>query len=284
MARIIDWFIAEKLGLTKMPEYLPTVVTSFLVFTFIHRIVAPSVSRIVAPVSYGAIKTARTRNTWGIHFTSQINVVLLVSLSLWCMKTSTQDGSDHLDKAFGWDNHAGFTNAIAVGYFLWDALDSILNFIDTGYVIHGFACLAIYSLSFRPFSAYYAVRCLMWEASTFFLNNHWFLDKMNLTGSTLQLVNGICLLVTFFCVRIIYGGIMSYRFFATLRHVSQDLPSIYLFVYTAGNLTLQGLNWYWLTKMVAALRKRFNGDAKRSAKLMNNTDVTARANGNGYRK
>lgn len=39
-----------------------------------------------------------------------------------------------------------------------------------------------------------------------------------------------------------------------------------------------------LTKMVAALRKRFNGDAKRSAKLMNNTDVTARANGNGYRK
>lgn len=36
-----------------------------------------------------------------------------------------------------------------------------------------------------------------------------FLDKMNLTGSTLQLVNGICLLVTFFCARIIYGGIMA---------------------------------------------------------------------------
>ena len=64
MPGVIDWFLAEKLGLTKLPEYLPTVVSSFLVFTFLHRVVAPIVSRIVAPVSYGAIKTARTRNTW----------------------------------------------------------------------------------------------------------------------------------------------------------------------------------------------------------------------------
>ena len=26
------------------------------------------------------------------------------------MKTSTQDSSDHLDKAFGWDDDAGFVN------------------------------------------------------------------------------------------------------------------------------------------------------------------------------
>ncbi|KAF8743632.1 hypothetical protein AX14_001690 [Amanita brunnescens Koide BX004] len=282
MAGIIDWFIAEKLGLTKLPAYLPTVVSSFLVFTFIHRIIAPFVSKIVAPVSYGAIKSARTRNTWGIHFTSQINVLLLVPLSLWCMKTSTQDSTDHLDKAFGWDDNAGFVNAIAAGYFLWDALDSIANFIDTGYVVHGFACLTIYALSFRPFGSYFAVRCLLWEASTFFLNNHWFLDKINLTGSTLQLVNGICLLVTFFSTRIIFGGYTSYNFFATLWHVYHDVPFFYSFIYTVGNLTLQGLNWYWLTKMVAALRKRFNGDAKR--KHVNGTDVTARVKSNGYRK
>jgi len=280
MPGIIDRFTAEKLGLTRLPEHLPTVVSSFLVFTFFHRVVAPIVSRIIAPVSYGAIKTARTRNTWGIHFASQINVLLLVPLSLWCMKTIGQEGYDHSERAFGWDDRAGFVNAIAVGYFFWDASDSIINFIDGGYVVHGFACLTIYALSFKPFVSYYAVRCLLWESSTFFLNNHWFLDKTGRTGSTLQLVNGICLLVTFFFVRIVYGGYTSYNFFLTLRHVYHEIPFFYTFVYTVGNITLQGLNWYWLTKMVAALRKRFKGDAKGSAKL----GVAPAANGNGHRE
>ncbi|KAK2466750.1 hypothetical protein APHAL10511_001008 [Amanita phalloides] len=261
-----------------------TVISSFLAFTFIHRLIAPVVSNALAPVSYRAIKNTRTRNTWGIHFTSQINVLLLVPLTLSCIKTDTPDSNDHFDRAFGWDDRVGFVNAIACGYFLWDALDATVNFIDTGYVMHGMACFIIYALSFKPFVSYYAVRCLVWEASTFFLNNHWFLDKIGRTGSTLQLANGLCLLLTFICVRIIYGGNISYNFFVTLWHVYDDTPFLYALVYTAGNLLLQGLNWYWLAKMIAALRKRFNGKAPESGTLMNNVDVAARVNGAGCKE
>jgi hypothetical protein len=35
-----------------------------------------------------------------------------------------------------------------------------------------------------------------------------FMDKMNKTGSTRQLVNGVLLLVSFFFVRIVWGGKM----------------------------------------------------------------------------
>lgn len=35
-----------------------------------------------------------------------------------------------------------------------------------------------------------------------------FLDKTGRTGSTFQFVNGLCLLLAFFGVRIVYGGLM----------------------------------------------------------------------------
>jgi hypothetical protein len=39
--------------------------------------------------------------------------------------------------------------------------------------------------------------------------------------------------------------------------VRDAVPTIYLLVYCGGNVVLQGLNVYWFTKMIAALRKRF---------------------------
>ena len=44
---------------------------------------------------------------------------------------------------------------ILASYFLWDALDAIINFTDAGYVAHGIACFTIFFLSYvrvSPFS------------------------------------------------------------------------------------------------------------------------------------
>ena len=92
---------------------------------------------------------------------------------------------------------------VLVRYFMWDALDAIINYIDPGFVAHGIACFSIFFMTFvsvfffcgfptiplsllrnshsflrydsfqRPFMAYYGTRVLLWETSTFFLNNHW---------------------------------------------------------------------------------------------------------------
>ena len=50
----------------------------------------------------------------------------------------------------------------------------------------------------RPFVNYYGCIFILWELSTPFLNIHWFLDKVNMTGSRAQLYNGYLLLFSFF--------------------------------------------------------------------------------------
>ena len=98
-----------------------------------------------------------------------------------------------------------------------------------------------------------------------------FLDKTNRTGSQFQLINGILLVLTFFSVRIVYGGYIvgfsfsffppsapisyvtdvtlglsqSIYFFFTLLQVRHEIPLAYLLIYAFGNLMLQALSWFW---------------------------------------
>ena len=103
-----------------------------------------------------------------------------------------------------------------------------------------------------------------------------FLAKTNQTGSLLQTINGILLLTTFFVARLCYGGWMvikifltkrspsnstndhafpclqSIRFFYTLQEVQAEVPTILKVVFILGNLTLQGLNWFWSALVTTA--------------------------------
>ncbi|KAJ3513877.1 hypothetical protein NLJ89_g2708 [Agrocybe chaxingu] len=278
----LEKFVSETLGLTKFPPYLTTFYWSFLGFLFVHQVVAPVVSTRWYPVAYGS-KGRAAKNNWSIHVVSQVHALIVVPYALWCILHEAP-GRDQ-ERAFGWDHKVGYVHAIAVGYFLWDTLDAIVNFIDPGFVAHGIACFAIYTMSYKPFVAYYGTRCLVWETSTIFLNNHWFLDKTGRTGSRLQLINGIFLLASFFFVRIVYGGSISVQFFFTLLEVRHEIPLAYSIVYGFGNVVLQGLNWFWFYKMIAALRKRFVNDTEQ-ARLIGedqprDTTSPSSATGNG---
>jgi len=225
-------------------------------------VLAPIGSRWIAPKSYGELR-ASGKNAWCVHVVSQLHVILVVPLAFSCV------GFENLakDKAFGWDDRVGLLQGIACGYFLWDSLDAIINFTDIGFVIHGVSCLALYLLGYMPFLAYFGVRCLLWETSTFFLNIHWFMDKTGRTGSTLQLINGVVLLVVFFFVRMMWGLRMSYQFCYTVLEVYDQLPIAYLVVYGIGNVVLQVLNWFWFWKMIAALKKRFDAPESKTSRI-----------------
>lgn len=102
---------------------------------------------------------------------------------------------------------------------------------------------------------------LLWEASTPFLNIHWFLDKVDLTGSLYQLVNAFFLLLTYILARLTFGVYNSYSWF---RHVNfpahPHVPAIPLGIklfYSIGNVTLNTLNFLWFKAMIAAVLKRF---------------------------
>jgi TLC domain len=117
----------------------------------------------------------------------------------------------------------------------------------------------------RPLVNFYSSNFILWELSTPFLNIHWFMDKVNMTGSRPQLYNGIMLLY------------QSYRVLSDFwRGVgvspSPDAQSLVSMVYTTdstivpfwafmsyflSNMVLNFLNFFWFFKMVRAVGKRF---------------------------
>lgn len=127
---------------------------------------------------------------------------------------------------------------------------------------------------------------MLYELSTPFLNLHWFMDKLNLTGSRAQLFNGILLLISFAGCRLVWGVYQSAliyndvwqawhattpfanrcsAFFRVSRLGAlidvplgcRVLPTWLGVLYVGANTVLTLLNFYWYSKMIAAVRKRF---------------------------
>ncbi|GES96699.1 DUF887-domain-containing protein [Rhizophagus clarus] len=164
-------------------------------------------------------------------------------------------------KRLNWDIHfVRNVYSIACGYFLWDALVSLYHVREfgIGFVLHGACCFGVFLFAYRPFLNYYGAVFLMYEISTPFLNAHWFMDKLGLTGSLPQLINGICLLTSFFCARIIFGFYMSYHTFQSVLQVIDQVPVFLCVIYGIANIILNCLNVFWFIKMIEALLKRFD--------------------------
>jgi len=95
-----------------------------------------------------------------------------------------------------------------------------------------------------------------------------FFDKLGMTGSMPQLINGILLLLTFLFVRIFYGGYLvschfraaidnecsinrhtdyrqSWQFYGTMQSIKRQIPALVYYSYLFGNAVLNFLNWLW---------------------------------------
>jgi hypothetical protein len=123
-----------------------------------------------------------------------------------------------------------------------------------------------------------------------------------MTGSKPQLYNGIALLATFFLCRLVWGTWQSAVVYvdmwhalftppsksylaaafanSTISHTPDTNPMFFARdggaakvplwltgMYLASNLVLNGLNWYWFVKMVAAVRKRFEPPKQQRGKV-----------------
>ena len=132
---------------------------------------------------------------------------------------------------------------------------------------------------------------VLYELSTPFLNVHWFLDKINMTGSRIQLYNGILLIATIGLCRLVWGvyqsfwmyrdvctalqtpdnvGILAYDMIRSVCGRSPNptpevfdssdgpiVPIWLAFAYLGSNTMLSGLNFYWFWLMIEAVSKRF---------------------------
>lgn len=157
----------------------------------------------------------------------------------------------------------------------------------------------------RPFVNFYSPTFILYELSSPFLNIHWFLDKVNMTGSRAQWYNGMMLLFTFFSCRLIWGTwqsaavyvdmfkalsqtwyspssiseVFQARASASLQctdksclranaevhkfasYTTDGIPTWLVVTYVASNLVLNGLNYFWFSKMIETVMKRFREPA-----------------------
>lgn len=90
----------------------------------------------------------------------------------------------------------------------------------------------------RPFCNYYGPVFILYELSSPFLNIHWFCDKLNLTGSSLQWYNGMVLLATFFCCRLVWGTYQSARvYYDVWRILQAPSADIYSLLHSGHDLS-----------------------------------------------
>ena len=121
-----------------------------------------------------------------------------------------------------------------------------------------------------------------------------------MTGSRPQWYNGLILLSSFFCCRLVWGSYQSIRVYADVwsaLHINEpgvlertwaadnevmkyasgnNVPAWLGAVYLGSNCVLNTLNFYWFGKMIETIRKRFteakkpkeNGVAKKKAALI----------------
>ncbi|OQD69977.1 hypothetical protein PENDEC_c028G01182 [Penicillium decumbens] len=318
--------IALKLNSPTLAGHGHEVVLAFAFYQFIHSFLSPWLSPIIAPQSYPKLN-ARTKLNWDIHVVSLVQSVIICAAALWVMFVDDERWSmSSAERVFGYTGACGLIQALAVGYFLYDLIVSVVHIkmFGIGMLFHAISALWVFSLGFRPFINYYAPTFILYELSSPFLNIHWFLDKVNMTGSRAQWYNGMALLATFFSCRLVWGtwqsvlvyidmwkalqltwsasasplqapaNVNAHVFYPTRdgglcmdetcaranAEISQfrdytagGVPTWLVLTYVASNLILNFLNYFWFSKMVETVLKRFRTPEKKDEKKEKIEDI-----------
>ncbi|KAK9417165.1 putative TLC domain-containing protein [Seiridium unicorne] len=291
---------ADYFSLPTLPLHIHEILIIAAFYEFCHVVVSPLVSTWLFPTQYKSLSRSKRLN-WDVHVVSLIQSTTINALALWVMFTDEERwGMDAQERVFGYTGAIAMIQALATGYFLWDFIITVSNMhiFGLGMLAHAISALLVYSFGFRPFINYYSTTFILWELSSPFLNVHWFCDKLGLTGSKIQLYNGIALIFTFFSCRLVWGTYNSVKVFGDIWSAMQNKPSYIPLtadvaqnvtvpvsyestmrfvtesssvpmwlgaLYLGANMTLNSLNFYWFIKMIQAVQKRFDPSKKEGA-------------------
>lgn len=159
-------------------------------------------------------------------------------------------------RLFGYSRVLARQAAFTVGYFLWDLWVCLFDFANygTAFLVHAVVCLTSFCLGLTPIMLGYVPIFLMYEGSTVFLNAHWLLEK---TGAPklVMLVNDLLLMLSFFGIRLVWGGWWSMRIVADLYWQSQQVPMLACFIIGVGIISMSVLNNFWFVKIVLSVHR-----------------------------
>ncbi|KAL6234400.1 hypothetical protein BDW75DRAFT_212404 [Aspergillus navahoensis] len=301
---------ALRFNLPALTDHSHEVIAAFIGYLFIHYVLSPWLSPKLFPRHYPDLNK-RTKLNWDVHVVSLVQSSFINAVALWVLFADEERKSMITgERVFGYLGSCALISSLAVGYFIYDLIISAIyvKMFGIGMLFHAVSALWVFSFGFRPFVNFYAPVFILYELSSPFLNIHWFLDKVNMTGSNLQWYNGMALLVVFFCCRLIWGtwqsALVYIDMFAALRqtwssssssplspvditaqifqtrddgslcinetcvkanaeiskyakHTAAGVPTWLVVTYVTCNLILNGLNYYWFSKMIETVMKRF---------------------------
>lgn len=248
--------LSNSLGCPTLPAHLHEVLFAFALYELIYRL-----SSVISPhlcKSYRAL-SKRTQINFDIHVVSQVQALLILALSFPLFGDVVLAQSMH-----AYTPYAGFVCSMALGYFIWDSYVCLryIKLFGPGFLVHGLSAAVVFGQSFRPYAMKHAPIFLFFEASTPFLNVHWFVTHLpaGLIPSWLELLNGVCLLFTFFSVRIVWGFYYAGVFaLDALYYDTSELQPLWVPLLMLGsNLTLDTLNVYWFSKMLKLAARKLN--------------------------
>ncbi|PIG89010.1 hypothetical protein AARAC_008425 [Aspergillus arachidicola] len=190
-----------------LSDHIHEVILAFAGYQFIHSFLSPWLSPILFPRHYPQLNK-RTKLNWDVHVVSLVQSVLINVFALYIMFVDKErKNMDTGERIYGYTGMSGLLQALAEGYFVYDIIVSTMHIrmFGVGMLFHAISALWVFSFGFRPFVNFYSPTFILYELSSPFLNIHWFLDKLNLTGSKLQWYNGMLLLSVFFSCRLVWG-------------------------------------------------------------------------------
>ncbi|KAK6457785.1 TLC domain-containing protein [Scheffersomyces xylosifermentans] len=203
-----------------------------------------------------------------IHVVSMIQCVISIAIliPMWNHPNWANRLEDPITSITGASDYGSLVSAVTAGYFIWDLLVCFQHFsvFGVGFLFHAFAALYVFCCCLIPFCQPWIPAFLLFELSTPFVNFNWFASRLPAgTFSDRSIViNGLCLLFTFFSVRIVWG-LYAVKLVATDMFAAWDETPIVLPITVLSlNVFLNLLNIYWFYKMVAIAKKKIFGKKK----------------------
>ncbi|KAL9107442.1 MAG: hypothetical protein Q9227_007639 [Pyrenula ochraceoflavens] len=219
--------LASNLNLHTLPLHIHEVVFAAALYQFVGAVVSPRVSSYLFPNYYPKL-SRRTQISWDVHVVSFVQANIVNVLALWLIFFDEERANmNATERVYGYTGASGLVQAFGVGYFLWDLIISTIYFpiFGIGSWAHAMAALWVFVLGFRPFINFYGPTFLLYELSSPFLNIHWFCDKIDMTGSSLQWYNGMALIGSFFSARLLWGTYQSVHVFRDIW-AAVNIPQI----------------------------------------------------------
>ncbi|GAA6022910.1 hypothetical protein JCM10207_006861 [Rhodosporidiobolus poonsookiae] len=268
----LEPFIADTLDFKALPP-----VVHLSIYAAVASFAAQKLSSILSPFVFRGYYPAerRKRDDWDLHMVGWAYAIVATPIALHCLRSPSIELD--IDPLYGTALREQRLSAIAVGYFLWDAFVTAKHIRSqgAGFFLHGAGCFNAFLFTLKPFLLWCGPNFLVWELSTIFLNFHWLCDKLHMTGSIAQMVNGLFLVTTYVSARLIWGTYNSYRLWRLLLPSAADMsakailaretPSWIRLLYLFLNILMNSLNFYWFRLMVLALLKRFKPSAAANA-------------------